>query len=638
MAGGTKMAEKNNRLSLTFRVDAGVLGHNNREFIAKNVDRERVSENITYKQENIREKYHELFDKALEEYNAKMRSNRRIKDYYEHMNKSQKEKPFYEIVVQVGDKDNCGINTANFESAKQMLDEYMREFEKRNPNIKVFNAVMHLDEATPHLHIDFIPICSKKERGLPVRVSLKGALAEQGISAKSKRISEWAAWAEIEKKQLKEILRKHGFLHETKNAHYKHMTVDEYKDARKKIDEINRHVNAYKNKPIEELTPEEAAMIKNQNDFLRGEIQKRDEKIRALAKKAGAKFVPFEIFSADKLMFVSEELRRTTDIPFVEESNAIYIPDWAYKTAAAIAAKYQYPPKSSGIHEEIKLDIDTLIYSCENFSQLLDKLREKNYELKTEGKYIAVKSPAAQRFVRLKTLGEEYLPQNIEKRIAEREIFPKAVQAKSAKANETEQRFYATITQTIIAVRTFKFRPQKTNPKKIYSFQNDKQIDFLSQQLLTMRDFSLTEPDEFYKTAEESQKKIAEKIEKIKQLSESIPQIKSDISQLKFYFSSANFTNVDAMTRTKIVAAKEVADKYGFASADDIKSLETRLRLTPTYIGTIKSEISDEQLKLSRVSELIRTYEKIIEGNYIDNLIAAERERKARDESQMRKK
>lgn len=76
----------------------------------------------------------------------------------------------------------------------------------------------------------------------------------------------------------------------------------------------------------------------------------------------------------------------------------------------------------------------------------------------------------------------------------------------------------------------------------------------------------------------------------------------------------------------------------GFASAEGIKDLETRLRLTPTYIGTIKSEISDEQLKLNRVSELIRTYEKIIEGNYIDNLIAAERERKARDESQIRKK
>ena len=120
------MAGKNQKVSLTFRVDKGVLEHNNRNFIAKNVDRERISENITYKQENIRDKYHELFDKALAEYNAKQnRADRRISDYYEHIKKGQKEKTFYEVVVQIGDKDNCGIGAENFESAKQMLDEYM---------------------------------------------------------------------------------------------------------------------------------------------------------------------------------------------------------------------------------------------------------------------------------------------------------------------------------------------------------------------------------------------------------------------------------------------------------------------------------------------------------------------------------
>ena len=92
------------------------------------------------------------------------------------------------------------------------------------------------------------------------------------------------------------------------------------------------------------------------------------------------------------------------------------------------------------------------------------------------------------------------------------------------------------------------------------------------------------------------------------------------------------------MTQAKISAAKEIADKYGFTSAEQITDLETRLRLTPTYIGTIKSEISDEQLRLNRVSELIRTYEKIIEGNYIDNLVAAERERRAREDIQKQKK
>lgn len=153
-----------------------------------------------------------------------------------------------------------------------------------------------------------------------------------------------------------------------------------------------------------------------------------------------------------------------------------------------------------------------------------------------------------------------------------------------------------------------------------------------------MQDFSLASPDEFYKAAEESKKKISEKIAKIKQLSDSIPTLKSEISQLKFYFSSKNFTRLDAMTQAKISAAKEIADKYGFTSAEQITDLETRLRLTPTYIGTIKSEISDEQLRLNRVSELIRTYEKIIEGNYIDNLVAAERERKAREDIQKQKK
>ena len=92
------------------------------------------------------------------------------------------------------------------------------------------------------------------------------------------------------------------------------------------------------------------------------------------------------------------------------------------------------------------------------------------------------------------------------------------------------------------------------------------------------------------------------------------------------------------MGQVKLAAAKEVADKYGITSAEDIKDLETRLRLSPTYIGSIKSEISEEQLKLNKISELIRTYEKIIEGNYIDNLIAAERERKAREDNQKQMK
>ena len=335
------------------------------------------------------------------------------------------------------------------------------------------------------------------------------------------------------------------------------------------------------------------------------------------------------------MQFITDELQRS-NIQFVEESNTLYIPDWATKNCCAIAAKYQFPSKSTGIHDEIKLDIDTLVYSCENFPQLLDKLREKGYEIK-EGKYLAVKSPNAQRFVRLKTLGEDYLPQNIEKRIADRDKFPKQVQARSAKANETEQRFYSTITQTVIAVRTFMFRPQKTNPKKIYSFENDKEINHLSQQLLTMRDFNLNSRDDIYEAAERSQKKIDDTLAQIRKLTEDMPTLKSDIAQLKFYFS-ARQNNSDAMNQVRLAAAKEVANKYGITGAEEIENLETRLRLSPTYISSLKNEVSEEQMKLSRISDLVHTYEKIIEGNYIDNLVAAERERRQREEKQEEKK
>lgn len=197
------------KLSLSFRVDSGVIEHNNRDFVAKNVNADRIPLNIVYKQESLEDKYHELFDKALEEYNARQkRADRKKADYLEEIKNSKQEKPFYEAVIQIGDMHNCGIGKENCEAAKQMLDEYMLDFEKRNPNIKVFNAVMHLDEATPHLHIDFVPICHSPNHGLPVRVSLKGALKEQGISGKNAKETDRQVWKSSEEKILVTILKK----------------------------------------------------------------------------------------------------------------------------------------------------------------------------------------------------------------------------------------------------------------------------------------------------------------------------------------------------------------------------------------------------------------------------------------------
>ena len=197
--------------TISAMVGKGSSTHNNRDFIAETVDGERTKNNITYCNEKIQDVYHELFDEALQKYNEKQtRSDRVIADYYEKIRTGKQEKPFHEIILQIGDKDTMGAETENGELAKKILDRYMHDFEKRNPNLRVFSAHLHMDEATPHLHIDFIPFTTNSKRGLETRVSLKKALEAQGFIGGSRSDTEWNQWVASEKEVLSQIMLEHG--------------------------------------------------------------------------------------------------------------------------------------------------------------------------------------------------------------------------------------------------------------------------------------------------------------------------------------------------------------------------------------------------------------------------------------------
>ena len=197
--------------TISAMVGKGSITHNNRDFIAENVDGERTKNNITYCNEKIQDVYHELFDEALQKYNEKQtRSDRVIADYYEKIRTGKHQIPFDDIIVQIGDKDTMGAETENGELAKKILDRYMHDFEKRNPNLRVFSAHLHMDEATPHLHIDFIPFTTNSKRGLETRVSLKKALEAQGFIGGSRSDTEWNQWVASEKEVLSQIMLEHG--------------------------------------------------------------------------------------------------------------------------------------------------------------------------------------------------------------------------------------------------------------------------------------------------------------------------------------------------------------------------------------------------------------------------------------------
>ena len=197
--------------TISAMVGQGSVNHNSRKFHAKNTDPERSHLNITYCQENIKAVYHELFDEALERYNAKQtRADRRIEDYYEKIRSGKQEKPFHEIILQVGNRDDMSADSEEGQLAAAVLDEYMKGFQERNPQLRVFSAHLHMDEATPHLHIDFVPFTTGSKRGLDTRVSLKQALAAQGFQGGTRGDTEWSQWVRSEKEQLSLVMERHG--------------------------------------------------------------------------------------------------------------------------------------------------------------------------------------------------------------------------------------------------------------------------------------------------------------------------------------------------------------------------------------------------------------------------------------------
>ena len=211
-------------------VGQGSVNHNSRKFHAKNTDPERSHLNVTYCQENIKMVYHELFDKALERYNAKQtRADRKIENYYEKIRSGKQEKPFHEIILQVGNKDDMSADSDEGRLAAAVLDEYMKAIQERNPNLRVFSAHLHLDEATPHLHIDFVPFTTGSKRGLDTRVSLKQALAAQGFKGGTRGDTEWSQWVRSEKEQLSAVMERHGIEWEDKGTHDMHLSVLDYK-------------------------------------------------------------------------------------------------------------------------------------------------------------------------------------------------------------------------------------------------------------------------------------------------------------------------------------------------------------------------------------------------------------------------
>ena len=252
----------------------GSIRHNNRSFSAANVDRSRSGQNVTFCNEDLKKVYHELFDEALAAYNAKKKKTRdKIPDYYEHIRQSKQEKLFHEAIFQIGNLTDCGCGSPGGERAAAALKEFAESFQERNPHLRVFNMVLHMDEATPHLHVDFVPVATGQSRGLSTRVSMKQALKQQGFESLGRKQTEWKAWMEREKVSLGEIAQVHDFEIINLGGGRPHMDLPEYRAAAQRLEAVQEQVAA---------AEQDIATLEKQKKALQGNVKllKAVEKVK----------------------------------------------------------------------------------------------------------------------------------------------------------------------------------------------------------------------------------------------------------------------------------------------------------------------------------------------------------------------
>ena len=215
---------------------------------------------MTYCNDDLKQIYHELFDEALATYNAKKKKTRdKITDYYEHIRQGKQEKLFHEAIFQIGNLEDCGCGSPGGERAAAALQEFAESFQERNPHLRVFNMVLHMDEATPHLHVDYIPVATEQSRGLSTRVSMKQALKQQGFVGQGRKQTEWNVWMEREKAVLIEIAQAHEFEIISLGGGRPHMDLPQYREAAQRLEAVQEQVTAAEH-DIAELEKQKKAL------------------------------------------------------------------------------------------------------------------------------------------------------------------------------------------------------------------------------------------------------------------------------------------------------------------------------------------------------------------------------------------
>ena len=223
--------------SISIACGVGCIAHNLRRFVAKNVDTTRSYLNrvLVNCMTTAKKAFNTFFMDVVDRYNARQKNpSKRIIDYYDKVsNDGRNIKPIREMFVMIG---NMNVSDAEPETLLRVayaLEEFFYGFIKRNPTMYVVCAVLHMDEATPHLHITFIPFGTGYKRGMDTQVSFSRALSQIDYLKDVPRYSRFRVWIQREKEELALVMERYGFSWEKLGTHEKHMPIEAYRESKR---------------------------------------------------------------------------------------------------------------------------------------------------------------------------------------------------------------------------------------------------------------------------------------------------------------------------------------------------------------------------------------------------------------------
>ena len=356
----------------------GYLNHNDRSIdrvSEKSWDPESSRKNVICRNIHIQDAYNQIFGKALSEYNQRQidvnHPERQIKNYYDHISRSKQEKPFYEFVVAFGNMNDK--DTEIYPVLQRCLDEYITNFDERNPNFKVFQKIVHLDEkGIDHAHLDFIPVSTHNKRGLSVKNSFRGALKEMGYTGKTAFLD----WRQSEEKYMAEILERHGLEFERGSGRDEHLNVHQYQAEAREINRLAQQ--KLKNMELPSIPEPE---IKT-NPITKSESVKLSkaefDKIKQVIDYQQTQITSLEAQKSDlsaKLKNVELKLDTARKKPYMRENETL---------TQELKKESDFSEKLTKKYEKMGNECVELRKSCNKLKKEVSNLHQENNDLKKE--------------------------------------------------------------------------------------------------------------------------------------------------------------------------------------------------------------------------------------------------------------